>query len=87
MNSKEAKQIPIEVYLDRLGYKPKVVKKNEIWYFSPFRVERTASFRVNKILNVWYDYGEGVGGSIIDLVMHQFQTDISGALDKLESAF
>lgn len=41
-------------------------------------------FRVNKNLNTWYDFGEGAGGTIIDLV---FQTDFSGALDKLESAF
>lgn len=42
---------------------------------------------MDKILNTWYDHGWGVGGTIIDLVIHQFQTDVSGALEKLESAF
>ncbi|TAA74134.1 MAG: hypothetical protein CDV28_1388 [Candidatus Electronema aureum] len=63
------------------------MQKNELWYFSPLRKEKTASFKVNKTLNVWYDHGEGIGGTIIDLVILQFQTDISGALKKLQSIF
>ncbi|MCI5165519.1 MAG: DNA primase [Candidatus Electrothrix sp. GM3_4] len=39
------------------------------------------------MLNTWYDFGEGKGGTIIDLVIAQFNTDVSGALEKLESAF
>jgi DNA primase len=61
MNAKQAKQIPIEVYLDKLGCKPKIIRKNNLWYSSPLRKEKTASFKVNKNLNTWYDFGAGVG--------------------------
>lgn len=87
MNSKQAKEIPIESYLERLGCKPKIVNKTELWYISPLRGEKTASFKVNRILNTWYDFGEGIGGTIIDLVIAQFNTDVSGALENLDSAF
>jgi len=36
---------------------------------SPLRYERHPSFRVNTEKNLWIDYAEGCGGSIIDLYM------------------
>ena len=36
---------------------------------SPLRYERHPSFRVNTEKNLWIDYAEGCGGSIIDLCM------------------
>lgn len=42
---------------------------NEFFIKSPFREEKTPSFRVNQEKNVWFDFGEGVGGSVLDLVM------------------
>lgn len=87
MNSKQAKQIPIEVYLERLGHKPKIARQKENWYISPLREEKTASFKVNKFFNIWYDHGWRIGGDIINLVMYQFNTNVSGALKRLENAF
>jgi len=63
----EAKCIPIIDYLERLGLNP--VRKNSVdyWYYSPFRNEREASFKVNIKMNVWFDHGCGEGGTILDL--------------------
>ena len=30
--------------------------------------------------NIWFDFGEGIGGSPIDLILHVFSTDAQGAL-------
>ncbi len=68
MNIKQAKQIPIENIVQQLGGKAAHVKGNDVWYYSPFRPdEKTASFKVNLKMNTWYDFGQGAGGSILDL--------------------
>jgi DNA primase len=38
-------------------------------YFSPFRAETVPSFKVEYRKNLWYDFGAGVGGTMVDLVM------------------
>lgn len=63
----EAKQIPITEYLSGLGFDPAKIRGEDYWYHSPFREERTPSFKVNTKLNVWYDHGTGEGGTILDL--------------------
>ena len=67
MNIAHAKAIPIAQILEKLGIKPVKKTANEAWFFSPFRKEKTASFKVNHKRNGWYDFGVGVGGDIIDL--------------------
>ena len=39
-----------------------------MWFISPFRTESTASFKINEQKNVWFDFGLGKGGNIIDFV-------------------
>lgn len=65
------KDIDIVQYLQEMGFKPRKETYKIVWYISPFRSEREASFAVYKRKKPmdWYDYGEGIGGSIIDLVM------------------
>jgi DNA primase len=53
-------------YLSRLGIEPEKISGVNYWYLSPLRAERTASFKVNRNLNRWFDYGEGIGGNLID---------------------
>ena len=79
MNSKEAKQIPIEHFLNKLNHKPVKSSGNDLWYKSPLHEDNTPSFKVNKILNSWYDFGIGEGGSIIDLVCTLFNDNVSQA--------
>ncbi len=75
--------------LERLGFLPTETRHNgnELWYNSPFREEKTPSFKVDVRKNLWYDFGESAGGTIIDLVIKLNRTDVKGALSFLESKF
>ncbi|MBK7289130.1 MAG: toprim domain-containing protein [Chitinophagaceae bacterium] len=66
MNIGQAKQIDLVEYLASLGYNPAKIKNEEYWYLSPLREERTASFKVDRRQNIWYDHGLGKGGTLID---------------------
>ncbi len=88
MNSTQAKQIPIENFLGRLNHKPVKTSGADLWYHSPLRQEdKTPSFKVNTILNTWYDFSYGEGGSIIDLLMTMYNEDVSGVLNRLSSSY
>lgn len=70
MNAKEANKISIVTYLDQLGIKPSKVKAGYCFYLSPYREEKTPSFKVHPIKNLWVDFGDGnAGGTLIDLVL------------------
>ncbi len=59
------KSVKIE---ELLGFPPTNCT-SEYYIKSPFRAEKTPSFKINPRLNTWYDFGAGIGGSNIDLVM------------------
>ena len=63
------KRYPIVEYLERKGVKP--VRRTAAYalYCSPHREETHPSFKVDTEKNLWIDYAEGKGGSIIDLCM------------------
>ena len=50
-------------------------KGNVLWYLSPLREERTASFKVDIGLNCWYDFGLGRGGGIIALARELYRSN------------
>ncbi|MCA6439776.1 MAG: toprim domain-containing protein [Chitinophagaceae bacterium] len=83
MNCKEFNQLAIVDYLLALGHKPTKIQGNDYWYFSPFRNERTPSFKVNKKFNVWYDFGLSKGGNLIDFGILYYRCSVSELLDKL----
>lgn len=88
MNIEEAKRIPLEVYLRRIGFTPVKQHGDSLWYCSPFRKEKTPSFKVSGSRNLWYDFGAGQGGDIITLAMElQGTKDISYALKAIEGYF
>jgi DNA primase len=66
---REVKEIDMVDYLSRLGYEPIKIRNVDYWYLSPLRDEKTASFKVNRRLNKWYDHGLGKGGNIIDFAI------------------
>ncbi|GGH25169.1 DNA primase [Sphingobacterium alkalisoli] len=66
INCAYAREIDLVDYLSKLGIVPVKVRGHNFWYHSPFRSEKTPSFKVNRKLNRWYDFGEGTGGTIID---------------------
>ena len=89
MNAAQVKNIPIERVLSKLGFSPddKKHQGNELWYKSPFRDEKTASFKIDVRQNLWHDFGMGEGGSVIDLVMQLRNIDFKTALTVLVSEF
>jgi hypothetical protein len=79
----EVKQIDLVDYLDSLGHQPKMVQNGDYWYLSPFRQEKTPSFKVNRNQNVWFDHGTGEGGTIIDLGVKLYNCTYQELLEKL----
>ena len=77
------KQYPIVEYLERKGVKP--VRRTAAYalYYSPLREETHPSFKVDTEKNLWIDYGEGRGGSIIDLCMRMEGCTLSEAIRRL----
>ena len=71
---KEIKSIPLATFLSQLGHEPTMRKGTRLWYLSPLRQEHTPSFKVEKTLNCWYDFGIGKGGNIIDLATELYQS-------------
>ena len=71
MNAAQAKKISLYDLLSSLGYNPVQKRKsgNEVWYNSPLRNEKEPSFKIRLDQNVWYDFGEGAGGNVLDFVM------------------
>jgi len=86
LNCFEAKQFSIVEFLNNHGFKSvRHDNNNNHWYISPFRDEKEPSFRVNTSMNVWYDYGSGEGGSIIDLGIKIHDCNVSEFLEILSA--
>lgn len=65
MNIEQANSIAMTEILRKLGCRPVKQKGDEFWYLSPFRDEKTASFKVHTGKNLWYDFGAGKGGDVV----------------------
>lgn len=84
MNVAQAKQIPLRELLASLGHQPVKERRGELWYLSPFRQESEPSFKINEARNIWYDFGEGEGGSVLEFAMRYYQvSSIAEALGRL----
>lgn len=85
MNAKEANQINISSYLSNLGIKPTKMSKDFCFYHSPYRNERTPSFKVCNTKNIWVDFGDNnAGGTLIDLVLKMNPSmDIKEAIENI----
>lgn len=87
LSIEEARQIDLIDYLSKLGYQPAKVRNNDHWYLSPFREEKTPSFKVNKKLNRWYDHGLGKGGNMIDFAIQYHNCTVIELLQQLSNVF
>lgn len=83
ISCEQAKQIDLVEYLASLGYHPKKIRNHDYWYLSPFRKENTPSFKIHKSKNLWFDFGEGKGGDIIDFGTKYHNCSVSELLEKL----
>lgn len=91
MNSIQAKQLSLPDIMARLGFEPTQVQKGgeELWYKSPFRDEKDASFHTSFLGGkwIWNDFGDD-GGTVIDFVMRlKNYRQVSEALDFLEKMY
>ena len=77
------KRYPIVEYLERKGIKPVRKTPTYAMYRSPLREETRPSFKVDTEKNLWIDYAEGRGGSIIDLCMRLEGYTLSEAICRL----
>lgn len=77
------KRYPIVEYLERKGIKPARRTPSYALYRSPLREETHPSFKVDTQKNLWIDYAEGRGGSIIDLCMRMEGCTLSEAIRRL----
>ena len=77
------KRYHIVEYLERKGIKPVRRTPAYVMYRSPLRAETHPSFKVDTEKNLWIDYGEGRGGSIIDLCMRMEGCTLQEAICRL----
>ena len=63
------RDIPIGEFLASRGFEPAHFRGGDMWYHSPLRKgDKTPSFVVHAHNNRWWDFSEGRGGDIFDLV-------------------
>ena len=80
-------QIKILDYLAQQNIYPINSKQNIFWFLSPFRNEKTASFKVDNSTNRFYDFGEGIGGTLIDLISKLENLTIKQVIRKVTNDF
>ncbi|HEY4967059.1 MAG TPA: CHC2 zinc finger domain-containing protein [Puia sp.] len=79
-----AQTIDLVDYLSNLGHIPQKIKEPDYWFLSPFRNERTASFKVNRKRNIWYDHGMGKGGNLIEFGKLYFNCSFEEFMNRLD---
>lgn len=52
----DTRKIDMVDYLASLGFQTVKTNGDDFWYHSPFHQERTASFKINRSSNIWYDH-------------------------------
>jgi len=87
MNCENAKKIKLTSILAKIGASEIRTLNNEVWYLSPFRKETTASLKVDIQKNIFYDFGEGFGGNVLDFIMKYYNCDLSNALKIISQDF
>jgi hypothetical protein len=83
MNCKTANGLDLVDWLEKLGYTPQNIRGNDYWYISPLRDEKTASFKVNRRKNIWYDHGLGKGGTLVDFGKLYYRCSVKQLLARL----
>lgn len=83
LNIEAAKQIPMYEVMEKLGFAFQKEKGNNRWYLSPFRNEKTPSFKVNQSINKFYDFGTEESGDVINLIQKLKGFSTADALEYL----
>ena len=85
MNCTQFNKISVEEILQSLGHFPTKQTEKEAWFLNPFSKENNASFKINKRINSWYLFSEGIGGNNIDFMKKYLNTSISEVLKWAEN--
>ena len=83
MSCKTAKNVPLDQIMASLNLPIEKAIGSDIWYLSPFKLEKTASFKINAKRNIWYDFSLGQGGDGIKLIQTLKNCDTKLALEYL----
>ncbi len=86
MNIRQAKELDMVDYLSNMGFKPHKISGKNYWYYSPLHDEKTPSFKINRSMNKWYDFGEGKGGNLIDFGVAYHRCSVTDFLQRLDGA-
>ena len=78
-------RISIRAFLAQQGILPKYERNGYGMYLSPLREERTPSFKVDYVRNLWYDFGLGEGGTLLTLMMRLERCDSREAVRWLQN--
>ena len=81
----DLKNISIRQFLSQRGIQPKYERNGYGMYLSPLQEERTPSFKVDYVQNLWYDFGLGEGGTLLTLVMRLERCDSREAIRRLQN--
>ena len=84
MNSSKLSNINLCEFLATKGITPIKQLNSSAWYISPFRDEKTPSFKIDTNRNLWYDFGEGDGGNIISFLCKYYNVGTKEAYDILK---
>ncbi|MPT32173.1 MAG: DNA primase [Chryseobacterium sp.] len=85
MNCKQFNSKPLEEVLLSLGHLPTKQNEKEAWYLNPFASESQASFKINKSLNYWYLFSEGIGGNNTDFMRKYLNASVKEVLEWAEN--
>jgi hypothetical protein len=81
----EINNLDIVDFLASIGYRPQKVTGHNYWYLSmlPGRFEKTPSFKVNRKINRWKDFGNGEGSTLVDFGIKYYNCTIRELVLKL----
>lgn len=85
MNCRQFNSISLEEVLLSLGHLPTKQNEKEAWYLNPFASEFQPSFKINKSLNKWYLFSEGIGGNNTDFMKKYLNASVNEILVWAES--
>ena len=85
MNCTQFNKISVEEVLQSLGHFPTKQNEKEAWFINPFSKENYASFKIDKNINYWYLFSEGIGGNNIDFMKKYLNASISEVLNWAEN--
>ena len=80
LSCSQVNDLDIVTYLETRDYYPAKIIGQNYWYLSPLRIEHTPSFKVNRSINRWYDFGIGKGGKLVDFGILFFHCTVSSFL-------